>query len=575
MNSIFNTYLFSLMNMFAILIIGSQVTLNAETFIVAESGGDYSSIQEALNNSTAGDSILVKEKSSPYPEKIEFPVSGNSDNGFIVLMAFPGDNPIIDGTGVGGENIFLISNRSYIKIIGFEIRNNLDVSDGSGVRIIGAGSFLEIRNNIIHDIRGSNAMGITVYGTESTPISNLIIDSNEIYDCEPAQSEALVLNGNITGFEVTNNLVRDVNNIGIDFIGGESWVNDDPTLVARNGICSGNQVYNANSSYGGGYAGGIYVDGGKDIMIENNIVSGCDLGIEIGAENSGTIVSGIIVRNNVVFGNEKVGIIFGGYAMNTGRVNNCYFLNNTCYKNDILYEGWGELAIQYAEDNTIENNIFYCNSQNVLLYSENGNVNNQLNYNLWYNENGTNNSTFVWRGTSYESFSDYQTGSEQDVNSQFEDPQFLNPSQDDYHIQTLSPAIDKGNPLFVPAIGEVDIDGEPRIYGSQVDVGADEWHSSSSMDVNIKKFFSYDLEQNYPNPFNPKTIINYELQTTNYIELTIFNSLGEKVTTLVSEKQEAGFHKVEWNATEFAGGIYFYRLKVGNFSDIKKMVVVK
>jgi hypothetical protein len=57
--------------------------------------------------------------------------------------------------------------------------------------------------------------------------------------------------------------------------------------------------------------------------------------------------------------------------------------------------------------------------------------------------------------------------------------------------------------------------------------------------------------------------------------LTIFNSLGEKVTTLVSEKQEAGSHKVELNATEFAGGIYFYRLKVGNFSDIKKMVVVK
>jgi hypothetical protein len=83
------------------------------------------------------------------------------------------------------------------------------------------------------------------------------------------------------------------------------------------------------------------------------------------------------------------------------------------------------------------------------------------------------------------------------------------------------------------------------------------------------------LHQNYPNPFNPTTIINYELRITNYVDLSIYNLLGQKVTVLVSERQSAGRYQVEWDATQFAGGIYFYRLKAGSFSDIKKMVLIK
>ena len=79
----------------------------------------------------------------------------------------------------------------------------------------------------------------------------------------PAPSEALVLNGNVTGFQVTGNVVRDVNNIGIDMIGGETDIQPNPALVARNGIVRRNVVVAANSNYEGGYAAGIYVDGGR------------------------------------------------------------------------------------------------------------------------------------------------------------------------------------------------------------------------------------------------------------------------------------------------------------------------
>jgi len=85
----------------------------------------------------------------------------------------------------------------------------------------------------------------------------------------------------------------------------------------------------------------------------------------------------------------------------------------------------------------------------------------------------------------------------------------------------------------------------------------------------------YKLYQNFPNPFNPKTTINYELPTTLIVELTIHNILGQKVKTLVLERQNAGYYQVEWDASGFASGIYFYYLKADEFQDVKKMILLR
>jgi cysteine-rich repeat protein len=433
---------------------------------------DYASVQDALDVAAAGDTVRVCEVGGPYFEKIAFPASGNAVDGFITVEACPGERPVLDGTGVSGGDMVLIANRNYVRIRGFEIRNNLGVNDGSGVRVIGAGSHIEILDNEIHEIRGQDAMGITVYGTEATAISDLVIDGNEIHHCDPFRSEALVLNANVTDFEVTNNVVRDVNNIGIDFIGGETDINPDPSLVARNGVCRGNIVIRANEK-GGGYAGGIYVDGGRDIVIERNVVTGSDLGIEIGAENAGTVTSGIVVRDNFVYANDKVGIVFGGFSAGVGRVRDSFFLHNTTYGNDTLQEGFGELWIQYAEDNVIRNNIFHGTGQVPITYSENGNVGNIFDYNLWYSPAGAA-TEFVWRNTGYAGFAAFQAGSSQDANGFFADPQFVAPAAGDLHLAQTSPAINAGDPGFVPAAGELDIDGGPRVNGAAVEIGADE-----------------------------------------------------------------------------------------------------
>jgi YVTN family beta-propeller protein len=99
--------------------------------------------------------------------------------------------------------------------------------------------------------------------------------------------------------------------------------------------------------------------------------------------------------------------------------------------------------------------------------------------------------------------------------------------------------------------------------------------SSLSEDQNTTPV-SFKLEQNYPNPFNPTTKINYELPITNYVDLSIYNSLGQKVATLVSGVKEAGNHQVQWDATGFASSVYYYILRTGSgFMETKKLVLLK
>ena len=91
---------------------------------------------------------------------------------------------------------------------------------------------------------------------------------------------------------------------------------------------------------------------------------------------------------------------------------------------------------------------------------------------------------------------------------------------------------------------------------------------------NIPK--NVQLFQNYPNPFNPKTVISYQLPVQTEVELSIYNILGQKVASLVSEKQPAGRHTVEWDASGFASGVYFYRLNTeSGFIQTRKLIVLK
>jgi uncharacterized protein (DUF362 family) len=86
---------------------------------------------------------------------------------------------------------------------------------------------------------------------------------------------------------------------------------------------------------------------------------------------------------------------------------------------------------------------------------------------------------------------------------------------------------------------------------------------------------SFELKNNYPNPFNPTTMITYQLSKTSYVRLTVYDITGREVTTLFNGEKPAGSYSIPWNASNISSGVYYYKLTAGNFSQVKKMVLVK
>jgi hypothetical protein len=85
----------------------------------------------------------------------------------------------------------------------------------------------------------------------------------------------------------------------------------------------------------------------------------------------------------------------------------------------------------------------------------------------------------------------------------------------------------------------------------------------------------FELMQNYPNPFNSSTTIEYGLLEAEYLRIEIYDLLGRKVETMVNKKMQAGVHQVLWDASEQSSGVYFYRIETGDFTETRKMILVK
>ncbi len=105
------------------------------------------------------------------------------------------------------------------------------------------------------------------------------------------------------------------------------------------------------------------------------------------------------------------------------------------------------------------------------------------------------------------------------------------------------------------------------------------WGNGNLWKIKVEKpqaiITSYKLFDNYPNPFNPSTIIEFNLPKSSYINLTVYNTLGELVSTLVSQNLEKGRYSYQFNASELPSGIYIYQLSAGSFNSIKKMLLIK
>ncbi len=469
--------------------------LPAGSYYVSVNGSDdydgseaapWRHIQYAVDRAEAGSTIYVMD--GIYHEAVTFHRSGSAEAGYLTLQNYPGHHPTLDGTGLpveGEAGLVVIEDGAYIRLSGFEIRNlnaggNPDAFP-AGIWIRGRGDHLEILNNVIHHIENRcsqcGAHGIAVYGRDpEASIHDLLIDGNELRDCQLGWSEALALNGNVEAFVISNNVIHDHDNIGVDLIGYEGE-NPDPALDrARNGVVAGNLIYRVstadNPAYGGERsAAGIYVDGGTQITIERNIIHDADIGIELASEHAGRSTDHIIVRNNFVYNNTQAGLALGGYDSGRGSTEYCVIVHNTFYANTSP-QGWGaELYLQFdTRRNVIRNNIFYAGGTARFIGSWSpvmaGNV---VDSNLYFPADGV----WSWKGITYSSFGHYRQDTGNDLSSLIGlDPLFLSTAAPDLHLQADSPAIDQGESM--DQAGLLDIDGQPRRQGSAVDLGADE-----------------------------------------------------------------------------------------------------
>jgi hypothetical protein len=451
----------------------------------------WKTFQKAANSAKPGNVICLR--AGVYTEVVTINVSGSASGGVITFQSYPGETAILDGSALvvpnGWAPLIRIRNKSYLPIQNLEIRNYRSALVDRipiGIMLEGYGSNIQVRNNQIHHIEtnylginGGDAHGIAVYGTAAPQAwTNIIIASNNLHHLKLGSSESLVINGNVTGWQVVGNRVHDNNNIGIDAIGFEGTSPDPNYDQARNGLIRGNLVYNIDSSTNPAYSGQrsadcIYVDGGRKIVIERNTAHHCNIGMELASEHSGRATSDVTLRNNFIFANSQVGIAIGGYDTARGRTERCYIINNTLYNNDTNHAGGGELLIQYdTRSNVIKNNIFYANTQKLFISSwSNVMTANFVNYNMYYVPWAG--GKWQWKNIEYSSFSAYKNASGNDANSFNQvNPLFVNLLGPNLHLQTTSPAINRGETLA--SFGALDIDGNTRLLGPAVDLGADE-----------------------------------------------------------------------------------------------------
>ena len=475
------------------------------SFYVSTTGNDsnpgtqkapWRTVQHAADTVRAGSTVNVR--GGVYEELVAIKASGNATDGFITFRSYPGETAVLDAEHFapkGRIGVLTIHDRSYVRIAGFEIRNFRTAEHRLaplGIDVMGAGSHIELLKNNVHHIEqtfngrdgpghGANGFGIAVYGTDAkTPISELVIDGNEVHHLKTGSSESLVVNGNVTNFRITHNVVHDNNNIGIDVIGFERTAPDPAVDQARDGVVSGNLVYNitsrGNPAYGNDEnSDGIYVDGGTRILIEQNVMHDVDFGIELASEHKDRATSYITARNNLVYHCHTAGVSIGGYAPERGHTDHSTVVNNTLYDNDTSGTGSGEFQMQWnMADNVFANNIVYAGPRCLFTVIKSQVDKNRppavIDHNLYYCASGAKASTWAGASATVTGFDKYPESTGNDRHSRFLDPHFVDAAAHDFHLQSDSPAIAAGTTDGVP-VGELDLEGSPRVKSGNIDVG--------------------------------------------------------------------------------------------------------
>jgi parallel beta-helix repeat protein len=532
----------------------------------------WKTIQKACNAATAGGIVHIAP--GTYTESLEPHVSGTATN----LITFKADLPetvFIDGTGTNFICLLRVENRSYLHFENLVFQNlTKNACNGVVVETLGnpSATGISFKNCIIRNIRwtantnaqpddSDNAHPFIAFGRNGG-LTNLTLDGLQVYNNITGYSEALTLEGNISGFVVKNCTVRDNSNIGI-LISGQRGVSDVNDTV-RNGTVSNNLCYNNINP--NSMSGGIYVCGGSNVIIERNTCHTNGYGIEIGAEEDEN-THDITVKNNILYNNQGGGVEVGGYNEDSaGIVTNCVIRNNTFYKNDTFNESVGELHITKVSNCVIQNNIFYTSAQRSLFsvheIAPQSGI--SFHHNSWFSPgNNPANASVIWHHVEYNNFSTYQSQFSFDPYSTFSNPGFVSVTGTlDFHLTGNSPCINQGNGATVITADEKDFDGNNRIVGGVIDRGAIE--SGNALAVAPAALLECSL---LPNPASTAVTLKLTENPDNGV-VEFFDNLGRSVLT-----ENVSQIETVLDVSRLPEGIYFVKITNGASQSTLKLLI--
>lgn len=503
----------------------------------------WRTIGKAGETAAAGDTVLIR--TGIYRESVHLEHPGDPVNGRIFFSAYPGDHPVIDGTGLDANN-GIVLDKSYVTLSGLEVRNWSE----TGVWVEQAGFFV-LSDCVVHDV----PFGIGI--------------SDGAHDFEIDRVEAYRFGW--FGFDASPSTTADCfNGIFNDCVAHTAL--DPGENVDGFALGHGTQhgfVFNRCTAYG--------VYDGFDISSRNTTLNGC--------------LSYHCMNATYKIWQDKVALVNCiGYDSNGALVEldwdgkpgaaaliNCTFFNSKTFG----------IWIENAADTLRMTNCILAGGKNIgLAFEQMGAGNYRGDYNLFQNDNADRAIAVGYTDefTLYQVASGAWTAySGQDAHSvvvSSPESVFVDPSQYDLRLTDKSPAADRGSPENAPAL---DRDGRLRPAGGGFDIGAYEYGAADGVPNQGAKpvlptFIR--LHPVFPNPFNDKTFVSFDLEAGQSVSLAVFDLTGRKVKVLTEGWMRGGTHRMMWDGRDDSGrpmetGIYFVRMDACNHSLTRKASLVR